>query len=270
LYTCSPPYSEQDEKWLRHADLIVALPGGPAVTDFRPADTLSLENPAEVIPRVLAHRSDLRVALGRRLPGFRKTAADALVKDVSRANTEFAIVAGVSKFLPHLLPFFPLLSVADTFILTKNQVFMLFRLAAIYGEEPNLKERAMETVPIIGGAFGWRQVARMAAGAIPGPLGLPLKAAVAFSGTYAVGRAAEIYFEQDRRPSADEMKRIFEEGKRLGVEVAAKLLRKKEKPAEPPPPAVVEEHPAALSEGSASADSPAQSDLSEPAGTEEQ
>src|SRR5215216_6332205 len=41
LYTCSPDYSEQDEKWLRHADLVVSLPGGPAVTDFRPADTLS-------------------------------------------------------------------------------------------------------------------------------------------------------------------------------------------------------------------------------------
>jgi uncharacterized protein (DUF697 family) len=202
-----------------------------------------------VVQRVLTHRPDLRVSLGRRMPGFRKSAADALVRDVSRANTEFAVVAGVSKFLPHLLPFFPLLSVADTFILTKNQVFMLYRLAAIYGEEPNLKERAMETVPIIGTAFGWRQLARMAAGAIPGPLGLPVKAAVAFSGTYAVGRAAEIYFENDRRPTTDEMKRIFEEGKRLGTEWAAKVLRRKAKTEETPAPAVIEEHPAALSAG---------------------
>src|SRR5207248_3105512 len=66
LFTASPPYSEADEKRMRHADLLVSLPAGPGITEFRPADTMPLLRPEALVRAVLARRQDLRVALGRR------------------------------------------------------------------------------------------------------------------------------------------------------------------------------------------------------------
>src|SRR3712207_4578129 len=53
LFHASPHYSEEDEKRLRYADLLVSLPGGPGVTEFRPADTIRLERGEDLVPRVL-------------------------------------------------------------------------------------------------------------------------------------------------------------------------------------------------------------------------
>src|SRR5438045_552287 len=96
LFTASPPYSEADETRLRHADLLVSLPGGPGITEFRPADALMLARVEELVPAVLARREDLRVALGRRLPGFRTEAAEQVIRRISWVNAEFSTIAGIS------------------------------------------------------------------------------------------------------------------------------------------------------------------------------
>jgi uncharacterized protein (DUF697 family) len=235
LFTASPPYSEEDEKKLRYADLLISLPGGPGVTEFRPADTLLVENPESVVLQALAHRPDLRVGLGRRLPGFRNLAAEYVIRDVSRVNAEYAAIAGITQSIPFLAPIFPAVAGTDVLILTKNQVIMMFRLAGIYGEDLDLKSRVREVVPVIGSGLGWRALARQIVGWVPG-FGIPARAAIAYAGTYAAGRAAQMVFDEGRRPTRGEMRRIYEEASHLAKGIAANV-RERVRRKELPPPA---------------------------------
>jgi uncharacterized protein (DUF697 family) len=175
---------------------------------------------------VLAHRPDLLIPLGRRLPGFRPAAAELVIRSVSRVNTEFAVLSSVSSIVPILAPLFPVFAGADVFVLTKNQVMLIFRLAAIYGEELDIKARLREILPVVGGALGWRTLARELAGVLPGALGLPVKAAIAYSGTYATGRAAQMFFDEGRRPTKAEMRRIYDESARQAREFGERLREK--------------------------------------------
>lgn len=222
----SPPYDPEIEKRLRYADLLVSLPGGPEPTELRPADTIQLEHPEDLVTAVLAHRPDLLVPLARRLPGFRPLAAEQVIRSISRVNTEFAVLSSVSSIVPILAPLFPVFAGADVFVLTKNQIMMIFRLAAVYGEDLNLKSRLREVLPVLGGAVGWRTLARELAGVLPGGLGLPVKAAIAYSGTYATGRAAQMMFDEGRRPTATEMRRIYDDSARQAREFAERLREK--------------------------------------------
>jgi uncharacterized protein (DUF697 family) len=242
LCTASPPFSAAEEGRLRYADLIVSLPGGPGITDLRPADTIEVASILDLKRAILTHRPDLRIALARRLPGFRDEAAELTIRDVSRVNAEFAALSALTQSIPIVAPLFPVVVGADIFLLTKNQALLIFRLAAIYGEDLDLKSRAREVAPVIGGAFGWRTIARELAGALPGALGLPVRAGIAFSGTYAVGRAAQMVFDQGRRPTRREMLRIYEEGRDLAQEVITALRDRfrndKEKALQEPPKAL--------------------------------
>lgn len=213
-YLCcaSPPYNTDVEKRLRHADLLVSLPGGPGLTEFRPADTLQAHRLDDLLERILTHRPDLRLALARRLPGFREPAAQMVIREVSRVNAEYSALTGLSQSVPFLMPLLPVVLGADTVVLTKNQLMMIFRLAAIYGEDMSVQGRVKEVLGVVGGALGWRTLARQVVGALPGALGVPFRAGIAYSGTYAAGRAAQMVFDEGRRPTRAEMVRIYEEG----------------------------------------------------------
>lgn len=241
LVSGSPPYDPHVEKRLRYSDLLVSLPGGPEPTELRPADTIQLERPEELVKAVLAHRPDLMVPIARRLPGFRSLAADQVIRSISRVNTEFSVLSSVSSVVPILAPLFPVFAGADVFVLTKNQIMMIFRLAAIYNEDLNVKARLREVLPVLGGAVGWRTLARELSGALPGGLGLPLKAAIAYSGTYATGRAAQMLFDEGRHPTKTEMRRIYDESTRQARDFAERL-----KDRLPSRTRTVESEPAAL------------------------
>ncbi|MEG0303282.1 MAG: hypothetical protein RSB04_03245 [Gordonibacter sp.] len=82
---------------------------------------------------------------------------------------------------------------ADLPIMTLNQAKMLLQIAAAYGE-PMSAERVKELAAVVGGAFALRTVARQVVAIIPA-LGWAIKAAIGYSGTQAMGRAAIEYFE---------------------------------------------------------------------------
>lgn len=82
---------------------------------------------------------------------------------------------------------------ADMPVMTLNQAKMLFMIAAAYGEELGM-ERVKELAAVVGGAFACRSVARQLVAFVPG-LGWAIKAAIGYSGTLAMGRAAIGYFE---------------------------------------------------------------------------
>ena len=82
---------------------------------------------------------------------------------------------------------------ADMPVMTLNQAKMLLMIAAAYGEELNM-ERVKELAALVGGAFACRAVARQLVAFVPG-LGWAVKAAIGYTGTLAMGRAAIEYYE---------------------------------------------------------------------------
>jgi len=231
LCAVSPPYSLDEENRMRFAELLVSFPGGPGIMEYRPADTIQVETLTELKQKIFERRPDLRLPMARMLPGMRDLAAEQVIREVSIVNAEFAALSTISQAIPIIAPWFPVVAGADIVLITKNQALMMFRLAAIYGESMDLKPRLREVAPVVGGALGWRTLARELAGALPGALGLPLRAGIAYSGTYAAGRAAQMVFDQGRRPTREEMLRIYEEGRDLAKEVVASLRERFRKPA---------------------------------------
>jgi len=107
---------------------------------------------------------------------------------------------------------------------------LVFKLAAIYGRDVDDRIGVMrEIMPVVGGAFIWRTIAREAVGAF-GVLGGPAailtalpKAAVGYVGTYVVGEAARYYYERGKEPPPAALVQFRKEAQRLYGELNAAL-----------------------------------------------
>jgi uncharacterized protein (DUF697 family) len=115
-----------------------------------------------------------------KLPALRPAVVEAIVRSFSRQNG----ILGVAVFVPG----------ADFPVLTLNQLRMVLRMAAAYGQEID-RERIPEVLAVVGAGLGFRTLAREALGFVPG-LGWVIKGGVAYVGTKALGKAASAYFEQ--------------------------------------------------------------------------
>src|SRR5262249_37787470 len=114
---------------------------------------------------------------------------------------------------------------SDTAFLTANQIRMAFVIAAAHGCEPGFSHQKAEVLSIVGGAFGFRAIARELAGHIPLGGGLIPKGAIAYAGTYAVGKGLEYYHQSDHHYSPDERKHLYRHALDRGRDVAKSLMR---------------------------------------------
>jgi uncharacterized protein (DUF697 family) len=114
-----------------------------------------------------------------RLPALRGAVVEQTINKFARQNG----ILGAAIFIPG----------ADLPALTLNQIRMVFRIAAAYGEQID-RDRALEILAVIGAGLGFRAVAREALGFIPG-VGWAIKGGIAYAGTRALGTAAAAYFE---------------------------------------------------------------------------
>jgi uncharacterized protein (DUF697 family) len=222
LCCVSPPYPPELEMRMRHSDLLVSLPGGPNLTDFRPADTIQVDDVQYLQERIFDHRRDLRVPFARRLPGFRELAAERIIRDVSLVNAEFATISGLAG-IPLLAPLVPAAATMDILVLTKNQVMMVLRLAGIYGQDMGVRARAKEILGVLGGALGWKTLARELA---VGPVGIPVRAGIAYSGTYSFGKGAQLLFDEGRQPTRQEMLRFYKDAAGLAANAVEQLKQR--------------------------------------------
>ena len=178
--------------------------------------------------RMMELRPDIAVALGRRCPGLRSAAAGWVIKSVALANLQFSMLSAVPGILPITAPFLPGSSFADLIILTKNQTMMVLRIGAIYGQRPGITTQVKEILSTVGAAFGWRTVARQAAGWVPAGAGVILKGVIAWSGTVAVGKVAEAYYIRGVKPLASDVHAATTEAdieaKDLATSIADNLL----------------------------------------------
>lgn len=159
------PEDVPDVPYVPATDVVAAAPGEPLPI-------------AEIAERVAERADETGPQLAARLPALRPAVVDSIVKGFSVQNG----VLGVAIFIPG----------ADFPVLTLNQIRMVLRIAAAYGEELD-RQSALEVLSVVGAGLGFRAVSRQLAGAVPG-LGWVVKGGVAYAGTRAIGEAAAAFF----------------------------------------------------------------------------
>jgi uncharacterized protein (DUF697 family) len=107
--------------------------------------------------------------------------------------------------------------------MTANQIRMVLKIAAAYGEELGL-DRALEILSVVGTAFVFRALAREALDFVPG-FGWALKGAFGFSATVALGEAAIAYFEAGAPLQLQRMQRISKQVERIRSRLPGPLRR---------------------------------------------
>lgn len=175
-----------------------------AVSDAR-VIVFSRSEPIERVWQSLFNREpDIELALGRTFPKLRREAAAHVVNTTSRVNAQFAVVSNIPSLVPVVGGL--LAAGADTIVLTKNQLMMIYKLAAIYGRDTgNRMAIYREMVPVVGAGLFWRTVARDLAAILPFAAGAVPKVLIAFTGTFVAGMAAQVYYDEGRRPSRDRL-----------------------------------------------------------------
>jgi hypothetical protein len=185
------------------------------------------ENPKQTVEEVLGEHEELSLPLARRFPAFRKTVVDRMVQAVARENALFAVTTALPNIVPSLLelPWAMGEFASDTIFLTVNQIRMAFMIAAACGVEVGFGRQKLEIGTIAASAFGWRAIARELAGKIPLGAGLIPKGAIAYAGTYLIGKGLERLYHAGEPYTAEEREEVYRQGCQRGTAIAESLSR---------------------------------------------
>ena len=163
----------------------------------------------EALRRRIADTADDRaIAIGRYLPAMKRACAHQIISETATVNGEFALVSN----LPTLLPLIgnALAVGADFFVLTKNQLMLIFKLAAINGRDLDSRWRIYsEMMPVVGAGLVWRTVAREVVTLLPLAIGTVPKVAIAFAGTWVIGQSAQVYYERGEKLNKEQVRALY-------------------------------------------------------------
>jgi uncharacterized protein (DUF697 family) len=184
--------------------------------------TFHRENPAATIAEILRGNEDIALALARQFPAFRGMVVERTIHAVARENALFAVATALPDVVPSLveLPWALGEFASDTVFLTGNQIRMAFLIAAACGKEVGFGEQRGAMLSIAASAFGWRALARELVGKIPLGGGLIPKGAIAYAGTYAVGKGLEYYYRGNAAFTREQRRAVYREALERGREVA--------------------------------------------------
>jgi uncharacterized protein (DUF697 family) len=163
----------------------------------------------EALRRRISDCSDDRaIAIGRYLPAMQVACAQQVIMETATVNGQFALISNI----PTLVPIIgnALAVGADFVVLTKNQLMLIFKLAAIYGKDLDNRWRIYsEMLPVVGAGLAWRTVAREVVTMLPLAIGTVPKVAIAFAGTWVIGEAARVYYERGERLNREQMRELY-------------------------------------------------------------
>ncbi len=163
---------------------------------------------------IVKRNADRAPAFGRTMPAFRAAAAKQVIDETAAANAQFSLVSNI----PTLIPIVGNIAAAgaDFIVLTKNQVMMLYKLAAVHGRDLEDQRGILQDVlPVVGAGLVWRTVARQATTWLPFAAGTIPKLAIAFAGTMAIGRAADYYYRTGLKPTRSQMDQFTHQAMQL-------------------------------------------------------
>jgi len=170
---------------------------------------VSARQPLEsgLAPALLRFFGGREVALGHHVPATRAVIARQLIAETSFASASYSTTTGIAEIIPVLnIPF----TIADIFVLTKNQIILSYKLALALGHSGTTQELVGPVAGVIGGSFIWRSVARTLAGLIPG-IGIVPKVAISYSGTYVSGHAVYNWYAHGSQLDKERMKALTAE-----------------------------------------------------------
>ncbi len=204
-------------------DLLLAEPDYP-----RPSGAFEFRyrNPDWTIDSVLDAHQDLEIALGRNYPAFREKVMERIVSRTAQENAMFSVITALPNVVPSFLelPWAIGEFASDTAFLTMNQVRMAFLISAANDHEIGYDDQKIELGTIVLGAFGWRSLARNLVGKIPLGGGLIPKAAIAYAGTYVVGKGLEKLHRTGNGFNRRERRALYDSAMERGKVVVGRIV----------------------------------------------
>jgi uncharacterized protein (DUF697 family) len=168
-------------------------------------DTLAPKEITQAQDAIVSLDPDLAPALGRHFPMLQMPAVKAIVDETAKANAQFALVSNIPAVIPLVGGI--VAAGADFIVLTKNQVMMVFKIAAVHDRDLSNQFKLMrELAPVVGTGFLWRTIAREAVSFLPLAAGTIPKVAIAYVGTTVMGRAADYFYRFGKKPTGDQLK----------------------------------------------------------------
>lgn len=170
------------------------------------------------VQEILNGRPELELPLARNFAAFREPVLEDIIHRISKENALFAIASALPNVIPTFfdLPWSVGEFATDTAFLTMNQVRMALLMAGACGDPVGYVEQKEQLGLIIGGAFGWRAIARELIGLIPLGGGLIPKGAIAYAGTFVVGASLKRYHLHGIRFSLGERRQAYREALQRG------------------------------------------------------
>jgi small GTP-binding protein len=150
----------------------------------------------ELIPAMIDASPEAALVIGRELPAYRRNAAQRIIRNA----TLISLAAGLEPF--------PLVDIP---ILLGNQIRLVLRLAALYGEpvdSTNTVRHLRELIAVMAGGLGLRYLAEQAAKAIPFG-GDFISGAIAGAGTWAMGQVILEYYESGKKISPQRLRMLY-------------------------------------------------------------
>jgi hypothetical protein len=182
--------------------------------------------PKLLVESALSRYPNFGMPLARSFSPFRDPFVEKVIASTSRENTMFSLATALPDVIPSLieLPWAVAEFASDTAFLTMNQIRMSFQIAGASDREVGYMEQKSEIAALIGGAFGWRAIARQIVGKVPFGGGLIGKAAIAYAGTKVVGLSLDKFYSVGYSYARDEREALYADAYRQGKKVAFKIL----------------------------------------------
>jgi uncharacterized protein (DUF697 family) len=176
-----------------------------------------------VFPHIVDLCGGVEIAVGRCLPPMRESVAAKLTRDAANNALKISLASAVVDHIPVVgLVMGVFASAGDMVAITGIQMMLMLHIEAAYGKDPDV-QRMWQLLPVIGGGFGWRSLARELSGFIP-LAGIAIKGAIAYAGTIVVGEGVTFYYEHGRHMSSGQAKSLYESTKKEAMAFARELL----------------------------------------------
>jgi uncharacterized protein (DUF697 family) len=177
---------------------------------------------SRVFPHLVDCAKGVEIAVGRRLPPLRETVAAKLTRDAAQNALKVSLASAVVDHIPLVgVVLGAFASAGDMVAITGIQMMLLLHIEAAYGRDPDV-QRMWQLLPVVGGGFGWRTLARELSGFIP-VAGVAIKGAIAYAGTIVVGEGVTFFHEHGHHMTKGQAAKIYERTKHDAMTFARDL-----------------------------------------------
>jgi uncharacterized protein (DUF697 family) len=180
---------------------------------------------SRVFPHLVECAGGVEIAVGRHLPMLRDSVAAKLTRDAANNALKVALASAVIDHIPLVgIVLGAFASAGDMVAITGIQVMLMLHIDAAYGRDPDV-QRTWQLLPVIGGGFGWRTLARELVGFVP-VAGIAIKGAIAYAGTIVVGEGVTFFHEHGRYMTKGQAAALYDHAKDDALRFARDLISK--------------------------------------------